>query len=162
VADAAKQVLWRADEIEKKLRASSQRLNPKSYFRGRSLSRLAGMKRAHVSVVRLPPGKESFAYHAHTIEEEWVYIISGRGIAEIDGKEQEVGPGDFMGFAAPSVAHLMKNPFEQELVYLMGGESVPFDVIDYPHLGKRYLLMVGEKGAEFYELKDPIQPFGPA
>lgn len=162
MADTAKQVLWRAEEIEKKMRAYSQRLNPNSYYVGRSMSRLAGLKRAHVSVVRLPPGKESFAYHAHMFEEEWIYIVSGRGIAEIDGKEQEVGPGDFMGFATPSVAHLMKNPFKEELVYLMGGESLPVDVLDYPHLGKRFLLMVGEKGAEFYELKDPIQPFGPA
>ena len=52
----------------------------------------------------LPPGKDSFAYHAHLIEEEWVYIISGTGVAEIDGEETTVGPGDFMGFATPGVA----------------------------------------------------------
>ena len=120
------------------------------------------MDRAHVTLVHLPPGKDSFAYHAHMREEEWIYILSGRGVAEIDGEESEVGPGDFMGFPTPSVPHLLKNPFDVELVYLMGGESLSVDVIDYPKLGKRYAMVPGESGADFYELKDPIRPFGRA
>lgn len=157
-----RKVLWRPDDIRGRERAYTQRLNPDSLFTGASLSRAAGMKRAHVSIARLAPGKDSFAYHAHRMEEEWIYVLSGRGIAVIDGEQYEVGPGDFMGFAAPQVAHLMKNPFDVELVYLMGGENLELDVIDYPTLGKRYLLMPGEKGAEFYELGEPIRPFGKA
>jgi len=61
------------------------------------------------------------------VEEEWVYILSGRGLADIDGQQYEVGPGDFMGFPSPGIAHLLRNPFEEELVYLMGGEAVPLD-----------------------------------
>ena len=72
--------------------------------------------------MRVAPGKESFIYHTHYYEEEWIYILSGRGVAEIDGAEHEVGPGDFMGFATPSVAHHLRNPFDVELVYLCGGE----------------------------------------
>jgi uncharacterized cupin superfamily protein len=49
------------------------------------------------------------------LEEEWLYILSGRGVAQIDGKEYEVWPGDFMGFATPSVAHLLKNPYRKSL-----------------------------------------------
>ena len=104
--------------------------------------------------------RDSFVYHAHLVEEEWIYIISGTGVAEIDGEETAVGPGDFMGFATPGVPHLLKNNSSEEIVYLMGGENQPLDVLDYPRLGKRYLLMPGEKGVEFYELKDPIIPFG--
>jgi uncharacterized cupin superfamily protein len=48
----------------------------------------------------MPPGKESFVYHSHHREEEWIYVLSGRGVAEIDGEEFEVGAGDFMGFPA--------------------------------------------------------------
>ncbi len=154
--------LWKAEEIEAKVKPYSQRLNPNSYLQSASLSRRAGMQRAHVSLARVPPGKESFAYHAHLLEEEWIYILSGRGIAEIDGEEREVGPGDFMGFATPSVPHLLKNPFDEDLTYLMGGEHLPMDVLEYPNLGKRYLLLPGETGTEFYELKDPIRPFGKA
>jgi uncharacterized cupin superfamily protein len=161
MADKPK-VLWRKAELDGRERAFTQRFNPSSFYRGAYMSRLAGMKRAHVTRVRLPPGKDSFAYHAHLIEEEWIYIISGNGIAEIDGAEMPVGPGDFMGFATPGVPHLLKNTSTEEIVYLMGGESQPLDVIDYPTLGKRYLLMQGDKGGEFFELKDPVRPFGRA
>lgn len=158
----SKKPLWRAAEIAPTARPFTQQLNPNSLFRAAALSRLAGMERAHVSLVRLPPGKDSFAYHAHMLEEEWIYVISGRAIAEIGGKQSEVGPGDFMGFATPSPAHLLRNTFEEECVYLMGGEDKPIDVVSYPHLDKRYLLMQTDKGAEFYELGEPTKPFGKA
>jgi uncharacterized cupin superfamily protein len=154
----SKKALWRANEIPAAMRPFTQKLNENSFFRAAGLSRLAGMSRAHVSLVKLPPGKDSFAYHAHMLEEEWLYIISGRAMADIDGKTTEVSAGDFMGFATPSVPHLLRNTFEEECVYLMGGEDKPIDVVSYPELDKRYLLMQTDKGAEFYELGDPIKP----
>src|SRR5215472_17834710 len=114
-----------------RIRTAGRAGNSQPYWRYSVSSRLAGLRRAHVSLGRLPPGKDSFAYHAHMIEEEWVYILSGRGLADIDGSEYEVGPGDFMSFPAPGIAHLLRNPFEDDLVYLMGGEAVPLDVLDY-------------------------------
>jgi uncharacterized cupin superfamily protein len=162
MTDAPRKVMWKADEIAGRGKRFKQRLNPNSEFIGAGLSRLAGMSRAHVSLARLPAGRDSFAYHAHMLEEEWIYILSGRGVAEIDGASHEVGPGDFMGFATPSVPHLLKNPFAEELVYLMGGEDRPLDVLDYPTLGKRYLLIGTAGGTEFYELGAPVKPFGPA
>jgi uncharacterized cupin superfamily protein len=159
MTDTARKLLWKADEHAAQERVFSQRLNPNSYLRRTGLSRLAGLSRAHVSLGRLPPGKDSFAYHAHRCEEEWVYILFGRAIAEIDGQSHEVGPGDFMGFPTPGIAHLLRNPFETELVYLMGGEAVPLDVLDYPSLGKRFLLVYGQGVPEFYELGAPSKPF---
>jgi len=159
VADQPRKYLWTASEQAAQERAFAQRLNPNSYLQRTGLSRLAGLKRAHVSLGRLPPGKDSFAYHAHLLEEEWVYILSGRGIAEIDGASHEVGPGDFIGFPTPAVAHLLRNPFAGELVYLMGGEAVPLDVLDYPTLGKRYLLIYAGGVPEFYELGTATKPF---
>jgi len=106
-------------------------------IRGATLSRLTGLERTGISFARIPPGKESFVYHAHQFEEEWIYILSGRGVAEIDGQEHEVGPGDFMGFPTPSVPHHLKNPFDVELVYLMGGENREFEVAEFPKLGRR-------------------------
>ncbi|HZS83671.1 MAG TPA: cupin domain-containing protein [Stellaceae bacterium] len=159
MAEQTRKLLWRAGEREARQRAFAQRLNPNSYLLRTGLSRLAGLKRAHVSLGRVPPGKDSFAYHAHLLEEEWVYILSGRGIAEIDGESHEVGPGDFMGFPTPGVAHLLRNPFDADLVYLMGGEALPLDVLDYPKLGKRYLLVSDGGVPDFYELVNPTKPF---
>ncbi|HVY85973.1 MAG TPA: cupin domain-containing protein [Caulobacterales bacterium] len=157
-----KKPLWRKTETAQHARPFTQKLNPNSLFRAVALSRLAGMERAHVSLVRLPPGKDSFAYHAHMLEEEWIYIISGRAIAEIDGESTEVGAGDFMGFATPSAPHLLRNTFDEECVYLMGGEDKPIDVVAYPKLGKRFLSMQTDKGTELYELGEPQKPFGKA
>jgi uncharacterized cupin superfamily protein len=162
MTERPKKPLWTAAEIAPTARPFTQKLNPNSLFRAAALSRLAGMERAHVSLVRLPPGKDSFAYHAHAYEEEWIYVLSGRALAEIDGISTEVGAGDFMGFAAGGPAHLLRNTFEEECVYLMGGEDKPIDVVSYPELDKRYLLMRTDKGTEFYELGEPTKPFGKA
>lgn len=114
-------------------------LNPNSHLWMRPLGRLTGLQRVGVSLARVPPGKESFIYHSHQHEEEFVYILAGRGIAEIDNEEFEVGPGDFMGFPAPSVAHHLRNPFDVDLVYLMGGEHHDVEIADFPRLRKRLI-----------------------
>lgn len=115
----------------------SHPLNPNSEVHMRTLSDGVGLQRIGFHLMRIPPGKESFAYHSHYTEEELIYILSGRGIAEIDQEEVEVGPGDFMGFPTPSVAHHLRNPFEEDLVYLSGGERNPSEIADFPRLGKR-------------------------
>ncbi|MBE9114494.1 cupin domain-containing protein [Lusitaniella coriacea LEGE 07157] len=114
-------------------------LNPNSEIHLRSLSRATNLQRVGVSLSRVPPGKESFIYHTHRHEEEWIYILSGRGIAEIGDREFEVGPGDFMGFVADSLPHHLRNPFEEDLKYLMGGENLPCDIGAFPRLGKRVI-----------------------
>lgn len=132
-------------------------LNPKSEIYLRSLSALAGLQRIGLSVGRVPPGAESFVYHYHHYEEEFVYIISGRAIAEIDDRTYEVGPGDFMLFTAPSVGHHLRNPFETELVYLMGGESREVEIGEFPRLGKR-AIFEKSRGAYIVD-SDATAPF---
>jgi uncharacterized cupin superfamily protein len=153
-----KQFVLRSVEIGKREQSFSHPWNPKSQLIGMQLSRALGLKRTAVNIARMPPGKESFVYHSHQHEEEWLYILSGRGIAEIDGEELEVGPGDFMAFRTPSVPHHLKNPFDQELLYLMGGENREFEVADFPRLGKR-MVKSGEK-FEVYDVSH-AKPFGP-
>ncbi|WP_019504864.1 cupin domain-containing protein [Pleurocapsa sp. PCC 7319] len=131
--------LLRANEIAEQEVSFSHPWNPNSSIHGTQISRLTGLQRVGVSLAKIPSSKESFIYHSHDREEEWIYIISGRGIAEIDGEEFEVGAGDFMGFPTPSVAHHLRNPFNEELVYLMGGENLNFEIADFPRLGKRML-----------------------
>jgi len=110
-------------------------LNTNSEIRGWQLSRITGLSRTALNFFRISPGRESFVPHTHTTEEEWVYILSGRGVALIGSEETEVGPGDFMGFSAPSIAHHLRNPFAEDLVYLCGGEIRELDVCSYPEQG---------------------------
>jgi uncharacterized cupin superfamily protein len=111
--------------------------NPNSAARTVDLATVAGLARTGVNLVRVAPGKESGLYHAHQCEEEWAYVISGRGLALVDGVEHEVGAGDFLAFPTPSVPHHMRNPFADELVYLSGGERCDFEIVDFPALGRR-------------------------
>ncbi len=112
----------------------------------RSLSDAVGMQRIGIHLVRLPPGRESTELHYHDSDEEFLYILSGRGIAEIGDERFEVGPGDFMGFEAQSKPHAMNNPFDEDLVYLMGGERNISDVVHYPRL-ERTLVKSGGRRA---------------
>lgn len=150
--------LFRAADVKSAESSASHPWNPKSLLVGTHLSRLGGLKRAGVSLVRVPAGHESFAYHAHHHEEEWVYVLEGRGVAEIDGVEHEVGPGDFMAFPAPSVAHHLRNPFTADLVYLMGGENLDHEVADFPRHGKR-MVRIGRQ-VTVYDLASG-KPLGP-
>lgn len=115
----------------------SHPLNPNSEVHMQSPSEETGLSRIGVHILRVPPGKESFAYHMHHTEEEFVFILSGRGIAEIGDEQVEVGPGDFMGFPTPSVGHHLRNPFDEDLVYLSGGERRLSEIAEFPRLGKR-------------------------
>jgi uncharacterized cupin superfamily protein len=87
--------------------------NPNSGVYLRQLARPVGLKRVALTIARIPPGRESFIYHCNERDEEFLYILSGRGRAEIADEVVEVGPGDFMGFPTPSVAHHLTNPYDE-------------------------------------------------
>lgn len=133
-------------------------LNPHSEVELRTLSDRAGLQRLGIHVGRIPPGKESFCYHYHHVQEEFVYIIAGRGVAEIGDERFDVGPGDFMAFPALSPAHHLCNPFDADLVYLMGGERTAYEVGEFPRLRKRAIF--DRSGAYIIDI-DATQPFFP-
>ncbi len=112
-------------------------LDPEAQRRTRSLGDATGLKTLGVHLVRLEPGRESTVYHFHHQDEEWLYILSGHGIAEIGGEKSAVGPGDFMGFVAGSAPHTLTNPHQEDMVYLVGGNRCPVDICDYPRHGMR-------------------------
>ena len=157
MSDKQATCLLRADDIEQAADSFSHPWNPNSLITGTRMSKLAGLERTGVSKVSVSPGKESFIYHSHHCEEEWIYILSGRGRARIDGEVYEVSAGDFMGFPAPSVAHHMTNPYDEDLVYLMGGEARDVEIADFPDLGKRMLRRGTE--VEIFDASD-AKPFG--
>jgi uncharacterized cupin superfamily protein len=149
--------LIRAEDAKKLSEQTfSHPLNPNSEIRGISLSNLVGLQRVGFHLACIPPGKESFIYHSHQYEEEFIYILSGRGIAEIGDEEFEVGSGDFMGFPTPSVAHHLKNPFNEDLIYLMGGERREVEVADFPRLKKRLIRTGNQAQVVDWEAMKPL------
>jgi uncharacterized cupin superfamily protein len=130
--------LWSATEIAAAPEVHiNHPWNANSDIYVKPLSIAAGLSRVALSLARVPPGKESYVYHSHERDEEFLFILSGRGRAEIGEEMFEVRPGDFMGFTAPGVAHHLINPYEEDLVYLMGGERSGLDVGYFPKLKRR-------------------------
>lgn len=153
-----KSLILRAEQIAANLQPFSHPWNSNSELLGFQLGRMIGLKRTGVNFIRIPPGKESFVYHSHYREEEWIYILSGHGVAEIDEEEFEVNPGDFMGFPTPSVAHHLRNTGDEDLVYLTGGENLDIEIAEFPRLGKRMIRR--EELVEIYDFSD-AKPFAP-
>ena len=137
--------LLKASEIEAMPETAKVHfLNSQAVRHTKFISDVLGMSHLGIYLVRIEPGKETTEFHFHHQEEEFIYIISGRGIAEIGEEQFEVEAGDFMGFTAPSLPHCLKNPFDVDLVYLMGGERLSVDVCDYPKIKKRRYRVNGE------------------
>ena len=111
----------------------------------RTLTEGTGMERIGLHLVRLEAGRDSTTHHFHDADEEFLYILSGRGVARIGDDSFEVGPGDFMGFPAPSPPHSLHNPNDEDLVYLMGGERHSPDVVHYPEIGRSMMKTSGKR-----------------
>lgn len=137
--------------------ASTHALNSNAIRQRRSLGDALNLQRLGLHYVRVEPGRETTQFHFHHHEEEFVYILSGRGIAEVGDRQFEVGPGDLLAFTAPSAPHAMSNPFAEDLIYLMGGERRAFDLCDYPRLRLRLMRASGDRVLIDW---DDLQPFG--
>ncbi len=61
----------------------------------------------------LKPGV-SIGIHRHEDDEEYYYIISGKGIMTLDGEEFEVGPGDITA-VYPGGCHCLRNHTDRDL-----------------------------------------------
>lgn len=114
----------------------SHPLNDRSEIFMTRLSDPTGLSHVGVSLARVPPGKESFALHVHSIQEEWMFVLSGEGHVRIDDGELAVRAGDFVGFPPNGPAHLVRNTSDVDLVYLQGGDRRAGDRGRFPELGR--------------------------
>jgi uncharacterized cupin superfamily protein len=114
----------------------SHPLNANSEVFMTRLSDRTGLAHLGISLARVPPGKESFALHVHTVQEEWIYVLSGHGHVRLDDEELPIRAGDFLGFPPNGPAHLVRNTGDTELVYLQGGDRRPGDHGRFPELRK--------------------------
>ena len=121
---------------------TQHQFNASAIRHSRSLASQTGLQRIGLHLVRIQPGHDSTTHHYHDADEEFIYILSGRGRARIGEEVFEVEAGDFMGFPAPSPAHSMHNSYTEDLVYLMGGEKWATDIVHYPDI-KRSMLKSG-------------------
>lgn len=97
------------------------------------LGDLFGLTHFGVNLTRLHPGGVSSLRHAHTAQDEFVYILEGRPILHTDEGHTQLAPGMCAGFkAGTGNAHRLLNRTGEEVVYLEVGDRTPADVATYP------------------------------
>jgi uncharacterized cupin superfamily protein len=99
----------------------------------RPLGELFGLGRFGVNWVVLQPGAVSALRHAHTQQDEFVYIVCGHPTLHTNAGATPLSPGMCAGFAAGSGdAHRLVNESSDEVVYLEVGDRTPGDRVGYP------------------------------
>ena len=97
------------------------------------LGDLFGLTNFGVNLTRLAPGAVSSLRHAHTKQDEFVYVLSGHPVLVTNGGETELHPGMCAGFAAGSGdAHQLVNPGPDVVEFLEIGDRSPGDAVVYP------------------------------
>jgi uncharacterized cupin superfamily protein len=101
----------------------------------RRLGDHAGLKNYGVNCVRVLPGGQSSARHAHSKQDEFVYVLEGELVLVTDAGRQSVGPGACIGFpAGTGDGHHFLNLTDKDAVFLVIGDRTPGDEVVYPDI----------------------------
>lgn len=97
------------------------------------LGDLFGLTNFGVNLTRLAPNAVSALRHAHTKQDEFVYILQGRPALHTDEGRTQLSPGMCAGFkAGTGNGHRLVNETSDEVVYLEVGDRTPGDEGSYP------------------------------
>lgn len=134
--DSAKPVAVKAFDATPRSKASNY---PEPYFsmmrarEKRQLGDIFGLSNFGVNLTRLKPGGCSALRHYHTVQDEFVYILSGHPILVTDAGDTPLAPGMCAGFrAGVPDGHRLVNRTDEEVVYLEVGDRLPADQAIYP------------------------------
>jgi uncharacterized cupin superfamily protein len=99
----------------------------------RVLGDLFGLANFGVNLTRLEPGARSALRHAHTRQDELVYILEGEPTLVTDAGETLLRPGMCAGFkAGAGNAHHLVNRTGHPVVFLEIGDRSAGDEVAYP------------------------------
>ncbi len=126
----------RAAEAPLRAKASNYPEPFASRMRGREkrpLGDLFGLVNFGVNLTRLKPGAVSALRHAHTKQDEFVYILEGAPTLVTDAGRTPLSPGLCAGFkAGTGDAHHLVNETAEDVVYLEIGDRSAGDEGSYP------------------------------
>lgn len=119
------------------------RTKPSNYpepFASRMLGRLKkplgdlfGLVNFGVNLTTLAPGAASALRHAHSRQDEFIYILQGHPTLHTDEGLTRLAPGMCAGFAhGTGNGHRLLNETTEEVVYLEVGDRTPGDEGSYP------------------------------
>lgn len=99
----------------------------------RTLGDLFGLRNFGVNLTRLAPGAVSAMRHAHTKQDEFVYILEGHPTLITDEGRTSLAPGMCAGFASGTGnGHQLANETSEAVLYLEVGDRTPGDAATYP------------------------------
>jgi uncharacterized cupin superfamily protein len=99
----------------------------------RPLGDLFGLTNFGVNLTRLAPGSVSSLRHAHSKQDEFIYVLQGRPTLHTDEGRTPLSPGMCAGFkAGTGNGHRLINDTPDEVVYLEIGDRTPGDEGTYP------------------------------
>jgi uncharacterized cupin superfamily protein len=125
----------------------------------RPLGDLFGLSNFGVNLTRLAPGAMSALRHAHSKQDELIFVLEGTPTLITDAGETLLAAGHCAGFKAGSGdAHHLVNRSDREVVYLEIGDRTAGDSVDYPDDDLR---AVFQSGAWVFAHKDGT-PYEPA
>jgi len=154
--DTPKPVALRAIEVPPRAQASSYPPDLAAKLGGREKRVLGdrfGLRNFGVNLTRLPPGAASSLRHAHTVSDEFVYVLQGAPTLITDAGETPLAPGMCAGFrAGTGDAHCLVNRTAQDVLYLEIGDRLPGDGASYPD--DDLVATVGAGGGWRYARKD--------
>lgn len=117
----------------------------------RPLGDAFGLQSFGVNHVTLPPGTRSALFHRHSVQDEWIMVLSGELTLVHDGGETVLAAGMCAGFPGGGSAHQLLNRSALDATYLEVGDRRPGDSVAYPHDD---LVAVRVDGAWTYTHKD--------
>ena len=104
----------------------------------RDLRTPTGLTQMGVNLREIQPGFFGTNRHWHTVEEEWVYVLSGCGEVRIGPLRLPVRAGSFVGFPPGPRPHHFLAQGDAPLLLLEGGERRPEDQGYYPDARRRF------------------------
>ncbi|MBD2338283.1 cupin domain-containing protein [Calothrix sp. FACHB-156] len=111
----------------------------------RPLSDLFGITNFGVNLTRLAPNAISALRHAHSKQDEFIYILQGNPTLQTDEGRTQLSPGMCAGFqAGTGNGHNLINETSEEVLYLEIGDRTPGDEGTYPDDDIQALLVEGK------------------
>ena len=114
---------------------------------------LFGLRNFGVNMTRIAPGGMSALRHAHTKEDEFIFVLEGRPTLVTDEGRTQLAPGMCAGFpAGTGNGHHLVNETNEDAVYLEIGDRTPGDAATYPDVDLKCHL--GDDGHWHFTKKD--------
>jgi uncharacterized cupin superfamily protein len=111
----------------------------------RQLGEIFGLRNFGVNLTRLAPGAMSALRHAHTKQDEFIYVLEGQPTLHTDAGREQLSPGMCAGFVSGTGnGHRLINDTAHDVVYLEIGDRTPGDEATYPDDDLKAVMMDGQ------------------